>query len=185
MRTVSVHVLCGIACLGSALLPELSVAQEAAPASVPCHDRACALVFDWGSGQTSVSYPPDRRYGSGDDFENRVRSALADHGFHTKDAPANGPLVITLRPTMRPRSMCDMMPGTGTDMSCTAMSDVTVTFASNDPAVKAPNALRVTNRCGSGNTFTAMSEFGQYSGDMVYYTLEGAQKKETRPALRC
>jgi hypothetical protein len=185
MRTLSCHIIGVIACLGSALVPAPSAAQDATAGPPPCHLQACALVFDWGSGKTSASYPADRRYGSGDDFEAKMRSALSDHALRTKDAPADGPIVITLRPTMRPKSMCDMMPGTSTDMTCTSMSDLAVTFASNDPAVKAPNALRLSNRCGAGNTYMTMAQFGQYSADMLYYALEGAQKKEARPVMRC
>jgi hypothetical protein len=187
MRTASVHghVLGAIMCLGAALAPAATWAQDTTSGPAPCHLRACGLVFDWGSGRTSASYPADRRYGSGDDFEAKMRSALADHGIRTKDAPADGPLLITLRPTMRPKSMCDAMPGTSTDMSCTSMSDLAVTFASADQAVKAPNALRLSNRCGAGNTFMTMAQFGQYAADMLYYSLEGAQKKEARPVMRC
>jgi hypothetical protein len=187
MRTASGHrhIVGVIIYLGAALAPAASGAQEAATPPAPCHLQACALVFDWGSGKTSASYPADRRYGSGDDFEAKMRSALADHALRTKDAPADGPIVITLRPTMRPKSMCDVMPGTSTDMSCTSMSDLAVSFSSSDPAVKAPNALRLSNRCGAGNTFMTMAQFGQYAADMMYYNLEGAQKKEARPVMRC
>ncbi|HVT38039.1 MAG TPA: hypothetical protein VHE78_03275 [Gemmatimonadaceae bacterium] len=187
MRAVSGHrhILGAVMCLGGAVAPALSGAQEVAAAPAPCHLQACGLAFDWGSGKTSANYPSDRRYGSGDDFEAKMRSALADHGVRTKDAPADGPLLITLKPTMRPRSMCDAMAGTSTDMSCTSMSDLTVTFASSDPAVKAPNAMHFSNRCGARDTFMTMAQFGQYAADMLYYALEGAQKKEARPVMRC
>jgi hypothetical protein len=189
MRNRSQQVL-GVVALASGALavafaPTFAAAQTPFYAPAACHLQACALVVDWGSGKTSASYAADRKYGSGDDFEARIRSALADRGFRTKDAPADGPLAITMRPTMRAKVMCDAMPGTGTDKTCTAMTDLAVTFASADTSVKAPGAMRIANRCGSGDTFMTMSQFAQFSADMIYYNLEGAAKKEQRPVSKC
>ena len=173
-----------LAVSGAAVAP--AHAQVAADAPVaPCHATACALTFDWGSGRTAASFGPDRRYGSGDDFEARFRGAMGESGLRTKDAPAYGPLAITVRPTMKAKAMCDQMPGTNTDLSCSAMSDLTVSFVSTDAAVKAPGSMRVSNRCGSGDTYMIMTVFAKYAVDMVYYTLEGQQKKEPRPRSQC
>ena len=185
MRFTSRSTLFGLACAAGALVPALAAAQNPSDAAAPCHELLCALVFDWGSGKTSATYGADRKYGSGDDFEAKFRSALAGHGIRTKDAPASGPLTITLRPTMRSKVMCDAMAGVSTDKSCTAMTDLAVNFTSSDPAAKAPGALRISNRCGSPDTFMKMSEFGQYAADMLYYSLEGETKKEQRPVSRC
>ena len=65
------------------------------------------------------------------------------------------------------------------------MTDLAVNFTSADPASKAPGALRISNRCGSPDTYMKMSEFGQYAADMLYYSLEGEKKKEPRPVSRC
>jgi hypothetical protein len=167
------------------LAPTLASAQTPFYAPAPCHLQACGLVIDWGSGKTSATYPADRKYGSGDDFEAKIRTALADHGFKVKDAPADGPLALTMRPTMRAKVMCDAMAGTNSDKNCTAMTDLAVTFASADTSVKAPGAMRIANRCGGSDTYMTMNQFAQYSADMIYYNLEGAAKKEPRPVSKC
>ena len=163
----------------------MTAAQPEANAAGPCHASACQLSFDWGSGRTSASFGPDRKYGSADDFEVQLRAALAGRGIRTRDTPGDEGFSITLRPTMRPRSMCDVMPGTETDFSCTAMSDVTVAFVSGDPAIKAPGAVRVANRCGGRDVFMSMADFAQYAAAMVWYSLEGAPSKQPRPTAHC
>lgn len=173
---------------GAALVLTFSTAGAQAAADAPpgpCHELSCGLNFDWGSGKTAASFGPDRRYGSGDDFESRFRGALGESGYRVKDPPASGPLLISVRPIMRAKAMCDQMSGTNTDMSCTAMSDVTIAFQSTDPAAKAPGSVRVTNRCGANDTFMTMAVFAKYAADMVYWTLEGQAKKMQRPTGRC
>ena len=177
--------LCVIAGIAFESSPALTAAQSAVAAPGPCHASACQLSFDWGSGRTSASFGPDRKYGSADDFEVQLRAALAGRGIRTRDTPGDGGFSITLRPTMRPRSMCDVMPGTQTDYSCTAMSEVTVAFVSGDPAIKAPGAVRVANRCGGRDVFMTMADFAQYAAGMVWYSLEGAPNKQPRPTAHC
>lgn len=177
--------LCVIAGIALAASPALTAAQPAANAPGPCHASACQLIFDYGSGRTSASFGPDRKYGSADEFEVALRAALAGRGIRTKESQGDGGFSITLRPTMRPRSMCDAMPGTSTDFSCTAMSDLTVAFVSGDSAIKAPGAIRVANRCGANNVFMTMADFAQYAAGMVWYTLKGAQNKQSRPTVHC
>ena len=185
MPSSSRNLLCVITGISLAASPALMAAQPAANAAGPCHASACQLVFDWGSGRTAASFGPDRKYGSADDFETALRAALAGRGLRTKESQGDGSFSITLRPTMRARSMCDAMPGTSTDFSCTAMSDLTVTFVSGDSAVKAPGAIRVGNRCGAANVFMTMADFAQYAAGMVWYTLEGAPNKQSRPSGHC
>ena len=142
------------------------------------------MIFDWGSGRSAADYGPDRKYGSADDFENKVRSVLTEARLRLTTTAGAGAATVTLRPTMRPKSMCDAMAGTNTDFSCTAMSDLQVTFTSGDPASKAPAAIRVSNRCG-GDVYMTMSTFGQYAAEMVIFTLDGPQTKLKRPSAHC
>jgi len=59
---------CALA-LAFVLSAKCLAAQNAVPPLVPCRDFGCKLIFDWGPGKTVASYPQDRRYGGGDDFE--------------------------------------------------------------------------------------------------------------------
>ncbi|HLA91452.1 MAG TPA: hypothetical protein VJL28_13580 [Gemmatimonadaceae bacterium] len=185
MRFATVRTIGTVAVLGGLLGPEAIIAQGEPAAPAPCHDRPCVLVFDWGPGKTSSNYGPDRRYGSGDDFEAKVRAALREHGIRTTDAPAGGALTLTLRMRMKEKAMCDQMPGTNTDFSCTAMQELAVTYTSGDPATKPPGAIRISNRCGSNDLFMTMQAFGQYCADMIWYSLEGEKAKARKPVARC
>lgn len=159
------------------------VAAQAAP--IACKDVSCTLILDWGSGKTSASYPPDKKFGSGDDFEQRFKSAIAARGYRLYDTPMPGALVMTLRPTMRARVMCDAMAGLNNDMNCTAMTNLAVNFSSADAAMKAPGAIRISNRCASGDTFMTHRVFAQYSADMIWWQLEGQAAKAERPIVNC
>jgi hypothetical protein len=150
----------------------------------PCREMACVLTLDWGSGKTSASYPPDKKFGSGDDFEQRFRGALAARNYRIVD-PGMGTLVMTARPTMRARVMCDAMSGLNNDMTCTAMTNLAINFTSNDPAVKPPGAIRISNRCASGDTFMTHRVFAQYAADMIWWQLEGQAAKGERPIVNC
>lgn len=185
MRFATRRTIGTVAALSGLLGPATIRAQGEAAASPPCHDRACALVFDWGPGKTSSNYGPDRRYGSGDDFEAKVRFALGEHGIRTKDGPVEGTLTLTLRTRMKEKAMCDQMPGTNTDYNCVAVQELAVTFSSGDPATKAPGAIRIPNRCGSNDVFMTMQAFGQYCADMIWYSLEGEKAKAKKPVGRC
>jgi len=169
----------------SALLFAGGFTARAQGTDVPCKAAACVFFLDWGSGKTSGSYPPDRRYGSGDDFESRFRTAMGAHGFRLTDTPAASAMTVTIRPTMKTRVMCDALPGLNTDLSCTAMIGLAVSFTSGDPAVKAPSAIRITNRCASGNIFMLNREFATYSADMIWWQLEGQAAKGDRPIVNC
>ena len=173
-----------LAIAGLFTLSGAPVLRAQAPVT-PCKESACFITVDWGSGKTSGSFPPDRRYGSGDDFDSRFRTVMSTRGFRLRDTPGDGAWMLTVRPTMRPKSMCDAMPGINTDMSCTAMSAVTMSFTSGDPAVKAPGTVRVNNRCGAGDTFVDHKIFAQYAADMVWYELEGKFAKADKPIVHC
>jgi hypothetical protein len=166
---------------GSGLSPKLVAAQNASAAAAPCRDRPCALAFDWGPGKTAGSWAPDRKYGATDQFESKVRSGLAGRGFRIVDR-ADSTLVITLRPTMQARAMCDEMPGTNTDYSCTAMSDLAVNFASTLPSTKAPSALRLSSRCNMRESYLTLPIFAQYAAEMIAWAIEGQAKNEKRPS---
>ena len=172
------------------LVAAFALAAVAAPApaqesTVPCKAAACLFVLDWGGGHTSASYPPDRRYGSGDDFESRFRTAMGSRGYRLTDKPREGAMTLTIRPTMKSRVMCDAMAGINTDMSCTAMTNLAVSFTSGEPTVKAPGAIRITNRCGAGDIYLLNKDFAQFSADMIWYQLEGQAAKADRPNVNC
>jgi len=160
-------------------------AQEPAVAStVACVHSACALVVDWGTGKTAGTYGADRRYGSGDDFESGIRRALTAHGVSVQ--PVGGAaFTITIRPRVDSRAMCDRMAGTGTSYACAVVSDAAVAFATTDPAFKAPGGLRLSNRCGGEQAYLTMSQFGQYVGEMLWWTMVPAAAREKKPSLRC
>ena len=148
---------------------------------VPCKAAACVLVIDWGSGKTSGSYPVDRRYGSGDDFEVRFRAAMGARGYTLRDMAGEGAMTVTVRPTFKARVMCDAVPGLNPDMSCTALTDLAVTFLTGDKAAKAPGAMRISNRCGAGNIYMLNRVFALYAADMIWYQLEGQAAKADKP----
>lgn len=162
-----------------------ATALRAQQTVTPCKESACFIVVDWGSGKTSGSYPPDRRYGSGDDFDSKFRTVMGTRGFRLRDTPGDGVWTLTVRPTMRPKSMCDAMAGINTDMTCTAMTVVSMSFTSGDPAIKAPGTIRVNNRCGAGDTFVDHKIFAQYAADMIWYELEGKAAKAAKPIVHC
>lgn len=185
MRLKAISTAGAVLLLAASARPVQAQASTPADAPAPCSTVQCAIVFDWGSGRTAGTYPTDKKYGSGDDFEAKLRSALASVGIRTKDAPASGELTITVRPSMRPRTTCDAMTGSRPDLTCTAMSDLAVSFAATGGAGKAPPAQRIANRCGGGTNYMPMYQFAQYSAEMIYYTIVGAEKKEKKPIAVC
>lgn len=171
-----------------AFLSAILIAAFAAPlaaqdAVVPCKDSTCGLKIDWGGSRTSADYPPDKRYGSGDDFEQRFRSALRDNGFKMQD-PADGMITMVARPTMQKNVMCDAMAGINPDKTCTAMTLLAVSFTAPAGA-KAPGAMRITNRCGAGDVFLTHAAFANYAADMLWYQMVGQAQKAERPRVNC
>jgi len=163
-------------------IPQSLSAQDAA---APCTVSPCVFDLDWGNGKTSASYVADRRYGSGDDFEARFRAAMAAHGYRFTDIATEGAMRLRVRPMMKERVSCDRVSGLNPDMSCTAMTNLAVTFAPGDPNVKAPGAIGINNRCGSSGQFLTMKAFAEYASDMVWWQLEGQAAKADRPTSKC
>lgn len=167
------------------LLPVVGPAAQdstAATATGPCRSITCQIIWDWG-GQSASTYGQDRRYGPATDLEVLIPQFLRDAGL--KVSPSAGlPLQMTLRPRMR-NAMCDIMAGTGTDMTCRTISDLAVQFTSSDSSVKAPGAVRITNRCAAGDKFMSIREFSRYASDLVIYNLTDEKSRGRRPASRC
>ena len=170
-----------VAAAAVALTAGVARAQDA----VPCKALTCVMTIDWGGSKTSGDYGPDKRYGSGDDFEQKVKAALAAHGFRLTDKPTDGAMVMLLRPTMKSRVMCDQMAGINPEMACTAMTALAVNFTSSDKTVKAPGAIRISNRCAAGDIYMLNKVFAQYAADMIWWQLEGQAQKADRPISNC
>lgn len=172
-----------VLCVTTLSVGAARVSGQEAP--VPCKESACVLSIDWGAGKTSATYPPDRRYGSGDDFESRFKAALAERAIRFREVPTPDLLLMTVRPTMRNRVMCDRIGGLNRDMTCTAMVMLAVTFTSPNSGVKAPAAIRVSNRCAAGDIFLTHRDFATYAAEMIWYQLEGQAAKAERPRANC
>ncbi|MFI5311074.1 MAG: hypothetical protein ACHQQ3_07560 [Gemmatimonadales bacterium] len=160
------------------------VPAVAAAPPPPCSLASCRVIFDWGGGQTAANFPQDQRYGSGDDFESRVRSSFIGKGLHLADAAQSGQVLITLRPRVK-SAMCNAMPGTNTDMSCQMIGDLTIVFSGGEPGTKPPGSRNLRNSCGDASMLMTMSQFGQYTGEMLAFFLDGEKKGEKRPSLKC
>lgn len=183
MKTITRYLGCIALILFAVAIASRDVqAQDVAP--IACK-APCIFVMDWGSGKTSANFPPDRRYGSGDEFETRFKSSMGARGFTLREPPLSGAVTLTVRATTKPKVMCDAMPGLNPDMTCTAVTDLAVSFLSSDPAVKAPGAMRISNRCSAGNIFMINSVFAQFAADMIWYQLEGQAAKADKPVSRC
>ena len=152
--------------------------------SIACKQATCVFRLDWGGNRSASDYPPDKRYGSGDDFDQRFRNALRERGFRFQDSPLEGAILMTARPTMTGKVMCDPMAGINPDRTCTAMTALAISFTA--PAgTNAPGAMRITNRCAAGDIFLSHREFGQYAADMIWFQLEGQGAKADRPRVNC
>jgi hypothetical protein len=173
-----------VCALAAVLSVSVAAAQGTTPVPVPCRDSTCRLVFDWGGGQTASSYPQDRRYGSGDDFEAKVRFTLAGKGLRLTDDSKPGEVVITLRPRVK-KAMCDAMSGTNTDMSCQTIGDLLINFTGGDATLKPPGAKNIRNSCGDVTVLMSMSQIGTYTGDLIAFYVEGEKKGERRPSPKC
>jgi hypothetical protein len=185
MSSILARLTGAIAFAGSALAPAGVAAQDPMAPPALCGVTPCALLFDWGPGKSSGDYGADLRYGSADDFEAAVRRVLLARGVRLAAGSSSSQLTLTLRPKLDTRAMCETMPGTNTSYRCTAMSEIAIVFASSDSLVKAPATSRWSNRCGGVGTYMTMPQFGQYIGEMIWWTMNGAALKEKRPALRC
>ncbi len=164
-----------------AVSASIAGAQEAPATAAPCRTSACRIVFDWG-GESAASHGSDRRYGPAADVEILLPKLLSERGLRvitTGDAP----ILVTVRPKVR-RAMCDQMAGTDTDYSCKTIGEMQIQFASSD-SVRAPNSIRVTNRCGAGDTFMTVAEFARLTADLVTYQLAEEKTRGRRPGSKC
>lgn len=155
-------------------------AQDA-PAAGPCRSNLCVIAFDWGS-QSAASHGSDRRYGPAADLETYFPRLLEERGLRVATA-GSSVLTMTVRPKVR-RAMCDQMAGTDTDYSCKTIGEVQIQFMSSD-TTRAPNAVRVTNRCGAGDTFMTVMDFARLAADMLVYQLAEEKSRGRRPASKC
>lgn len=164
-----------------ALFFAVPAAAQDAPQNMPCRSAPCRIAFDWG-GESAASHGSDRRYGPASDLETLLPRLLSERGMRIVTTGEAG-LVMTVRPKVR-RAMCDAMAGTSTDYSCRTIGEIAISFASTD-TVKAPNAVRVTNRCGAGDTFMTVADFARFTADMLAYQLADEKSRGRRPASKC
>lgn len=155
-------------------------AQDA-PAAGPCRSNLCVIAFDWGS-QSAASHGSDRRYGPAADLESHLPRLLEERGLRVATA-GSAVLTMTVRPKVR-FAMCDQMAGTDTNYTCKTISEVQIQFMSSD-TTRTPNAVRVTNRCGAGDTFMTVMDFARYTADMVAYQLAEDKSRGRRPTSKC
>lgn len=170
-----------ISALAAVLTAAPVLAQDAPQTAGQCRGAPCRITFDWG-GESAASFGADRRYGPASDIETLLPQLLAERGLRVVSS-GDAPLVMTVRPKVR-RAMCDAMAGTSTDYSCRTIGEIQIQFATTDTA-KAPNALRVTNRCGAGDTFMTVAVFARYTADMLAYQLADEKSRGRRPASKC
>lgn len=164
-----------------AVSTSIAGAQDAPASPAPCRSAACRIVFDWG-GESAASHGSDRRYGPAADVEILLPKLLSERGLRVVTT-GEAPILVTVRPKVR-RAMCDQMAGTDTDYSCKTIGEVQIQFASSD-SVRAPNSIRVTNRCGAGDTFMTVAEFARLTADMVTYQLADEKTRGRRPGSKC
>ena len=174
---------CALA-LAFVLSAKCLAAQNAVPPLVPCRDFGCKLIFDWGPGKTVASYPQDRRYGGGDDFEVKLRSTLAGQGYHLVTTAGEGEMTIVIRATVG-RAMCDQLSGTNTDYSCQTMREAMLGFSGGATGVPVPKGRSLRNSCGDATVQMTMGQFGQYMGEMIAFIIEKEKKGERRPSMKC
>lgn len=164
-----------------ALSASIAEAQDVPASPAPCRSAACRIVFDWG-GASAASHGSDRRYGPAADLEILLPQLLTERGLRIITT-GEAPILVTVRPKVR-RAMCDQMAGTDTDYSCKTIGEIQVQFASSD-SVRAPNSIRVTNRCGAGDTFMTVADFSRLTADMVTYQLAEEKTRGRRPGSKC
>jgi hypothetical protein len=157
-----------------------AAAQEPAPAG-PCRATVCRISFDWG-GESAASHGADRRYGAASDVETILPQYFTERGFRVVTT-GDAALIMTVRPKVR-RAMCDVMPGTSTDYSCRTIGEISVQFTATD-STRAPNAVRINNRCGAGDTFMNVADFTRFAVDYVIYQISDEKTRGRRPSAKC
>jgi hypothetical protein len=146
-----------------------------------CRESACLVVFDWSNGSTQPD--PDRRYGSPSDLESAFRAKLTAAGYKLTASPPAA-ATITVRLTPQKRALCDTMEGMNPDYSCHTVARGTILFSTGDASANPTARIDVTPRCRDPKLSISMSQFGQYAGDLVVYTL-AADPKAGRPSAKC
>jgi hypothetical protein len=172
----------GASFLAVALAGPLS-AQES-PQPVPCKTRPCEVFVDWTREGGVAAMTPDRRYGNPAQFEEWLKAALTERGYPLHASTDTDVVRIVLQPSID-NAICDQLPGTATDMSCRAVTDV-------QARVEGPDALtdgidlpsRIRNRCGS-DQLMPVDRLATFVAEYIIYAVEGKAKGERRPVGRC
>jgi hypothetical protein len=165
----------------SAALSAQEIPTTTAPLGL-CRESACRIVYDWGGGQSTSSYPSDRRYGTPSDLETMLKSALTERGFRLR-TDGDDAQRITIRVSMT-SAICDEMPGTNTQRDCKTISDLFVQFAATATNPKPPNALMIRNRCGADRMMN-IAQMARYTADFFAYELAPDKKGLSRAVGRC
>ena len=160
-------------------------AQAPAAAPVPCRDAPCALTIDWGVGKTMADMPPDKKYGSPEQFDQAMREALKGHDMIGVASAPDSKIGIRVVATYKTRVLCEEMPGTMPDRTCATIGEAIANFSTSDPAIKLPTAVRLINRCGASSGVMSMRAFGKLMGETIWFALEGEQQKASKPFGRC
>jgi hypothetical protein len=183
MKTRAEFVWRGCAVLALFMFAPEALAQDA-PANPggPCRDGSCKVIYDWGAGATAASYGSDRRYGAAADIEPLLKQYLGERGLRIVES--GEAMLLTVRISIT-NAMCDQMAGTSTDMSCRTINELIIQFSSNDAAVKAPGTMRVSNRCGAGDTKMTIAQMARYAADFVAYGVAQDKKGMKRAVARC
>jgi hypothetical protein len=167
-----------LAIAACAAMPAVAAAQ-----TNPCADKACNIVFEWGS--SGGSQPDvDRRFGSPADVELSFINGLAARGWKVATNGASSVVTITVRLTPQNKVLCEAMPGVNPDYSCHTVSRAAVVFVSTDTALKAPNRIDVNARCSDPKSSPSYKEFGRYAAEWVAWNVV-EQGKGSRPAIKC
>lgn len=156
-----------------------------AQTTAPCHQSPCALIVDWGVGKSAIDMPPDRKYGAVLDFEAGLKEALQSHEMLAATNVPDSKISIRIQAKYETRVLCEDMPGTMPDRSCATIGEAVANFATSEVGAKLPTSLRTINHCGASGAKMTMLQFGKHTGEMIWYTLEGEQKKASKPMGRC
>jgi hypothetical protein len=161
-----------------AAMPAVAAAQ-----SNPCADKACNVVFEWGS--SGGSQPDvDRRFGAPADVEMAFIQGLNARGWKVAQNSSGAGMTITVRLTPQNKVLCEAMPGVNPDYSCHTVSRAAVVFVSSDTAIKAPGRVDVNARCSDPKSNPTYKEFGRYASEWIGWTITD-QGKGQRPAIKC
>lgn len=161
--------------------PVVSAQEPAAP--TPCRDRPCSVLVDWTRQGGVTSLRPDRRYGNPATLGDLVKSALRERGYRLAEGEDVVPRIV-LRPTIR-NAMCDQLPGTATDNSCQAVTEIETRVDGPEELAKSIDLpSRIRNRCGADQVMP-VHRLAAYVAEYIGYAIEGKANGEKRPVARC